>query len=281
MRLGVDIVLATWEGRIGASLFLLFLLVSIAGPALLGPAPMQVHYLPGGAVARLLSPHEFAPLGTDFYGRSVLAQLVLGARSAFIISIVSTLFMAIIGTNIGLIAAYFGGRVDSLLMRITDLAFAVPFLPFAVILVALLQPSLWNIILTISCLMWRTTARVIRSQVLTIKQHTFVKAARVAGASHARIIYLHIFPNVLPMALLYVAFGISWAVLSEASLSFLGFGDPDRMSWGQMLYFAYTSASIRTAWWWTVPPGACITLFVLSVFLIGRQFERHVNPRLA
>src|SRR6185437_1257270 len=92
MRLGVDIVLATWEGRIGASLFLLFLLVSIAGPALLGPAPMQVHYLPGGAVARLLSPHEFAPLGTDFYGRSVLAQLVLGARSAFIISIVSTLF---------------------------------------------------------------------------------------------------------------------------------------------------------------------------------------------
>ena len=166
-------------------------------------------------------------------------------------------------------------------MRVTDLAFAVPFLPFAVILVALLQPSLWNIILTISCLMWRTTARVIRSQVLSIKQQTFVKAARVAGASHARIIYLHIFPNVLPMALLYVAFGISWAVLSEASLSFLGFGDSNRMSWGQMLYFAYTSASIRTAWWWTVPPGVCITLFVLSVFLIGRQYERHVNPRLA
>jgi peptide/nickel transport system permease protein len=281
LRAGAGIVLGTWEGRFGSAVFLLFLIVSIVGPSLLGSEPMRIHYLPSGAVARLLSPHEFAPLGTDFYGRSVFAQLVLGARTAFIVSIVSTLFMAIIGTNVGLVAAYFGGRVDALLMRMTDLAFAVPFLPFAVILVALLQPSLWNIILTISCLMWRTTARVIRSQVLTIKQQTFVKAARVAGASHARIIYLHIFPNVLPMSLLYVAFGISWAVLSEASLSFLGFGDPDRMSWGQMLYFAYTSASIRTAWWWTVPPGVCITLFVLSVFLIGRQFERYVNPRLA
>ena len=281
MRSLLSIPFGTWEGRIGSAIFLLFLLISIIGPSLLPADPLQIHYLGSGRVARLLSPHEFAPLGTDFYGRDVFAQLVLGTRTAFIVSIVSTLFMAVIGTNVGLIAAYFGGRVDAFLMRITDLAFAVPFLPFAVILVALLQPSLWNIILTISCLMWRTTARVIRSQVLSIKQQTFVKAARVAGASHARIIYLHIFPNVLPMALLYVAFGISWAVLSEASLSFLGFGDSNRMSWGQMLYFAYTSASIRTAWWWTVPPGICITLFVLSVFLIGRQYERHVNPRLA
>lgn len=281
MRSLLSIPFGTWEGRIGSAIFLLFLLISIIGPSLLPADPLQIHYLGSGRVARLLSPHEFVPLGTDFYGRDVFAQLVLGTRTAFIVSIVSTLFMAVIGTNVGLIAAYFGGRVDAFLMRITDLAFAVPFLPFAVILVALLQPSLWNIILTISCLMWRTTARVIRSQVLSIKQQTFVKAARVAGASHARIIYLHIFPNVLPMALLYVAFGISWAVLSEASLSFLGFGDSNRMSWGQMLYFAYTSASIRTAWWWTVPPGICITLFVLSVFLIGRQYERHVNPRLA
>lgn len=271
----------TWEGRIGCALFGLFVLLAAVGPAFLSDDPMRVHYLPNGTVARLLTPAEFSPLGTDFYGREVFGQLVLGARTALIVSLLSTLIMAVVGTNIGLAAGYFGGRIDALLMRITDLAFSVPFLPFAVILVALLTPSLWNIVLTISCLMWRTTARVIRSQVLSIRQQTFVKAARVAGAGHARIIYLHIFPNVLPMTLLYVAFGISYAVLSEASLSFLGFGDPERMSWGQMLYFAYTSASIRTAWWWTVPPGACITLFVLSVFLIGRQFERYANPKLA
>jgi peptide/nickel transport system permease protein len=275
------VLLDTWEGRIGCAMFALFVIVAVVGPALLRGDPMQVHYLANGAVARLLTPTEFAPLGTDFYGRDVFGQLVLGARTALIVSLLSTLIMAVVGTNVGLAAGYFGGRIDALLMRITDLAFSVPFLPFAVILVALLSPSLWNIVLTISCLMWRTTARVIRSQVLGIRQQTFIKAAQVAGASHARIIYLHIFPNVLPMTLLYVAFGISYAVLSEASLSFLGFGDPNRMSWGQMLYFAYTSASIRTAWWWTVPPGACITLFVLSVFLVGRQFERYVNPKLA
>ncbi len=275
------LLLDTWEGRVGCALFVFFVLVSFVGPLFLGAEPMKVHYLQAGAVARLLTPAEFGPLGTDYYGRDVFAQIVLGARTALIVSLLSTAIMAIVGTNIGLAAGYFGGRVDSLLMRITDLAYSIPFLPFAVILVALLKPSLWNIILTISCLMWRSTARVIRSQVISVRQHAYVKAARVAGASHARIIDHHIVPNVLPMTLLYIAFGISYSVLSEASLAFLGFGDPERMSWGQMLYFAYTSASIRTAWWWTVPPGVCITLFVLSVFLIGRQFERYANPKLA
>lgn len=276
-----SLLLDTWEGRLGCLLFAFFVFIAVAGSLLVGIEPMRVHYLADGKVARLLTPVEFVPLGTDYYGRDVAAQLVIGARTALIVSLLSTLIMALVGTNIGLVAGYFGGRVDALLMRFTDLAYSVPFLPFAVILVALLSPSLWNIVLTISVLMWRTTARVIRSQVLSVRQQTFVKAARVAGASHARIIYHHIFPNVLPLALLYLAFGISYSVLSEASLAFLGFGDPERMSWGQMLYFAYTSASIRTAWWWTVPPGACITLFVLSVFLIGRQFERYVSPKLA
>jgi peptide/nickel transport system permease protein len=280
-RAASRLLLDTWEGRVGCLLFAFFVFIAVAGPLLVGSEPMRVHYLADGKVARLLTPVEFGPLGTDYYGRNVAAQLVIGARTALIVSLLSTLIMALVGTNIGLVAGYFGGRIDALLMRFTDLAYSVPFLPFAVILVALLKPSLWNIVLTISVLMWRTTARVIRSQVLSVRQQTFVKAARVAGASHARIIYLHIFPNVLPLALLYLAFGISSSVLSEASLAFLGFGDPERMSWGQMLYFAYTSASIRTAWWWTVPPGACITLFVLSVFLIGRQFERYASPKLA
>jgi len=170
--------------------------------------------------------------------------------------------------------------VDDVLMRLTDIVFGIPFLPFAVVLVALLRPSIWNIVLTISCLLWRTTARVIRSQVLSLRERPFVRAARVAGASDLRIMYVHLLPNVMPMSLLYVAFGVAWAVLAEASLSFLGFGDPRMVSWGQMLYAAYISGSIRHAWWSVVPPGLCITLFTASVFLIGREYERVVNPRL-
>jgi len=135
-------------------------------------------------------------------------------------------------------------------------------------------------ILTISLLMWRTTARVIRSQVLSVRERGFVKAAKIAGASDLRIIYVHIFPNVLPMTLLYVAFDIAWAVLAEASISFLGFGDPNQVSWGQMLYLAYVSGSIRQAWWWTIPPGLGLSLFVIAVFLVGRQYEKLASPRL-
>jgi peptide/nickel transport system permease protein len=102
----------------------------------------------------------------------------------------------------------------------------------------------------------------------------------VAGASHARIIYLHILPNVLPIALLYMALGVAYAVLAEASLSFLGFGDPNTVSWGTMLYDTYLTGSISRAWWWTLPPGICITLFVMSVFLIARDLEHAVDPRL-
>ena len=165
-------------------------------------------------------------------------------------------------------------------MRVTDLAFGIPFLPFAVVLVALLRPSLSNTIIAISVLMWRTSARVIRSQVLVIRERGFIKAARITGASDLRILYVHILPNVLPMILLYLAFDVAYAVLAEASISFLGFGDPNTVSWGQMLYLAYVSGSIRQAWWWTIPPGLAISLFVIAVFLLGREYERLANPRL-
>lgn len=276
----LSLILRSPGGLCGTAILLFFVAVAALGPWITFGDHMEVHYLADGSVARLLTPAQHGPLGTDYYGRDIYTQLVLGTRTALLVSIVSTMFMAIVGTNIGLFAAYYGGRIESVLMRITDLAFSVPFLPFAIILVVLLEPSLWNIIITISCLMWRTTARVIRAQSLSVKQRTYVKAAKVAGASDLRIIFVHIFPNVLPLSLLYVAFGISWAVLSEASLSFLGFGDPKTVSWGQMLYNAYISGSIRTAWWWTIPPGLCLTLFVIAVFLVGRELERYINPKL-
>ena len=124
------------------------------------------------------------------------------------------------------------------------------------------------------------TSRVIRSQVLTIKERPFINSARVAGASNFRIIYLHITPNVMPMTFLYVAFAIGWAVLAEASISFLGFGDPDSISWGQILHQVFANNAFREDWWWYVPPGVCIMLFVMSAFWVGRAYEKVINPRL-
>jgi len=170
--------------------------------------------------------------------------------------------------------------VDDFLMRLTDVAYGVPFIPFAIVLVTLLGVGTTNIILAITSLMWRTSARVIRSQVLSLKERPFVSAAKVAGAGHFRLLYIHIAPNVFPLALLYMAFGVAWGILAEASLGFLGLGDPEAVSWGQMLFFAFRAGAIRIAWWWVVPPGLSIILVVASCYLVGRTFEVLTNPKL-
>jgi peptide/nickel transport system permease protein len=269
------------SGKVGAVLFLAFAALAIAAPLLAPYDPLAVNYLAGNKLARLQPPDAQFLLGTTYYGGDVLSQLLIGARVSLVVGLLSAFTIVFVGTNIGLVAGYYGGRVDAVLMRLTDVAFGIPFLPFAVLLVALLRPSIWNIIFAISCLLWRSAARVIRAQVLSLKQRAFIRAALIAGASSWRIIYLHIFPNVLPMALLYVALGVAYAVLAEASLSFLGFGDPNMISWGTMLYDTYLTGSVSRAWWWALPPGLCITLFVISVFLMARDWERVVNPRLA
>jgi peptide/nickel transport system permease protein len=137
-----------------------------------------------------------------------------------------------------------------------------------------------NIVVVISLFLWRTTARVIRSQVLALKERPFILAARAAGASDLWIIWFQILPNVLPFSFLYASFGIAWAVLMEANLSFLGFGDPRVTSWGQILKVAFQAGVMRRAWWWVLPPGIALSLLVLSTFLVSRSYEEAVNPRL-
>lgn len=145
---------------------------------------------------------------------------------SLVVGLVSAVIIVFIGTNVGLIAGHFGGRIEALLMRLTDIAFGIPFFPFTVLLVALLRPSRWNIIITIPILLWRSVARVVRAQVLSLEERAFVRAARVAGASDLRIMYVHMLPNIRPMVLLHVAMGVSCAVLAEASLSFLASTTP-------------------------------------------------------
>lgn len=220
-------------------------------------------------------------LGTTSEGYDIFSQLIYGSRIALLVGLLSALFTAGIGTAVGLIAGYYGGYVDDVLMRIVDFLYGLPLLPSVILLVALLGPSIWNLLLAIALLQWRSTARVIRSQVLSLRTRPFVKAARVAGASDRHIIIRHLAPNVMPLAFLYGAFAIAWAILTEAGVSFLGMGDPNHISWGVMLESAKSYQALpEGAWWWFIPPGICISLVVISGFLIGRGYEQIVNPEL-
>ncbi|MCC7347212.1 MAG: ABC transporter permease [Variibacter sp.] len=259
---------------------LFFTVLAVAGTTLAPHDPIESLYRDNGSLARLEPPSREFWLGTTNLGQDVLSQVIAGTRIPITVGVISAVFVVFIGTNVGLIAGYYGRHVDDVLMRVTDVAYGIPFIPFAIVLISITGIGITNIILAITLLLWRTSARVVRSQVLSLKERPFVLAARLAGASNFRILYRYIAPHVMPLALLYMAFGVAWGILAEASLGFLGFGDPERISWGQMLYYAFRSGSIRIAWWWTVPPGLAIVLTVASFYLIGRTFEVVANPRL-
>jgi len=231
-------------------------------------------------VTRLAPPSREHWFGTDHLGRDLYSQNVHGSRIALLVGFLGAALVVLIGTNVGLIAGYYRGRTETILMRTVDVMYGIPFEPFALILVLLFQPSLLIVILAVSLLTWRTVARLIRSQVLSLRERPFVKAARVAGASDLRIMYLHIFPNVMPLVFLELAIIVGVSIIAEATLSFLGLGPPHSISWGGILHDARLSGAWRTAWWWNLPPGILIMTTVLSVFFISRSLEVVANPRL-
>ncbi len=280
LREHFEILMKDRLGMIGMVILVSLVLIAIFAPYIAPYDPMESQYRPDGSFARMDPPSREFIFGTTRMGHDVFSQVVIGSRVALIVGIVSAIASTLIGVNVGLISGYYGGRIDNFLMRLTDIVYGVPFLPFVIILVAILGPSLGNTLLAIILISWRTTARVIRSQVLTLKQRVFIEAAKVSGAGNLRIIYRHIMPNIVPMALVYTAMNLSTAILTEASVSFLGYGDPLLVSWGKTLQMAYVAQAIYDAWWWVVPPGLAITLLVLSGFFISRAYEEIANPRL-
>ena len=265
-----------------------FVLIAIFAPFIATHQPLQRQYqgeagiiIDKWAEPSILGADSGYLLGTTAEGFDIFSQLVYGTRAALLVGLIAAVFTAGIGTLVGLVAGYYGGRVDDALMRIVDFLYGMPLLPTVIVLVAVLGPNLWNIILALIILQWRSTARVIRSQSLSLRERPFVKAAEVAGAGVWHIISRHLAPNVLPMTFLYGSFGIAWAILAEAGVSFIGLGDPNTVSWGTMLQAsrAYSALSFG-AWWWFVPPGICIGLLVISGFLIGRGYESITNPKL-
>lgn len=266
---------------VGVLVYLLFFLVAALADVIAPYDPTRILFLPNGMLAADLSPSADHLLGTTSLGRDIFSQLVYGTRSALLVGLVAAFFVVAIGTLVGLVAGYAGGLVDTILMRITDIAFGIPFLPFVIVLAAFLEPSIWNVVLAMSLVLWRDTARVIRSQVLTVKHRAFVEAARVTGSSTSRILFVHIAPNVLPIAMLYGSIAVGWAILTEASISFLGFGDASQISWGYMLQDAYVSQALsRGAWHWFVPPGLAIVAIVVAGFFISRGYEEILFPKL-
>ncbi len=220
-------------------------------------------------------------LGTDDAGKDVLSNFIFGARVSLTVGFFASFISIVIGGFIGLVAGFYGGRVENLLMRLTYIMLVIPDLPLAVVLVALTRPSLLNIIFVIGILGWTGTARLVRSQTLSVKERKFVLRARAIGAGNLYIIRRHVLPLVLPLMVANTVLVISLAILNESTLSFLGLSDPTTLSWGQMLNFAFTRGGMSAgAWWALVTPGFGIVWVVLGCTLLGHGLEQILNPRL-
>jgi peptide/nickel transport system permease protein len=220
-------------------------------------------------------------LGTDDAAKDVLSNFIFGSRVSLTVGFFASFISIFIGGTIGIIAGFYGGRVENLLMRFTDIMLVIPDLPLAVVLVALTKPSLFNIIFVIGILGWTGTARLVRSQTLSVKERKFVLRAKAIGAGQFYIIRRHLLPLVLPLMVANTVLVISLAILNESTLSFLGLSDPTTLSWGQMLNFAFTRGAMSAgAWWALVPPGFGIVWVVLGCTLLGQGMEQILNPRL-
>ena len=208
-------------------------------------------------------------------------MLIWGSRISLLVGLLATAISMVIGTVIGLVSGFFEGWTARLLYRLTEWFLVIPFLPLAIILAVVLGRSLLNIAIVIGVTSWPATALLIRSQTLTIKERPYLERARVLGAGRWHQMTRHVLPNVMPMVFANTTLTVAVAILSETTLSFLGLGDPTRVSWGSMLEAAFGVGAMTTgSWWFIVPPGICVVLVVLSFTLIGQALEEVFNPRL-
>jgi peptide/nickel transport system permease protein len=265
-------------GIVGTVMLLLVVFVAVFAPLL---APYDPHERVEVNLDDILAPPDAQHLlGRDDAGKDVLSQLIYGARISLIVGFTASLLSMLIGTTVGLMAGYYGGQIGNLLMRLVDFLMVIPNLPLMLVITAIWGRGLWKVILMIGFWGWTYTARLVRSQVLSIKERQYVLCARSIGASSPRIITRHIFPQVLSLIIAQAVLDISASIVTEASLSFLGLGDPTLISWGMMLNFAFDRAVSRQAWWFLLPPGFAIVWVSLGLILVGKALEEIFNPRL-
>ena len=259
---------------IGLVILALVIVTAIAAPFLFPQSPWKMVQRP------FLPPFtdDALWLGTDALGRDVLSGLAHGAYVSLLVGLVSTIVALAIGVPVGALAGYFVGRTDDILMRFTEFFQTIPSFALAIVLLAIFQPSLTYVIIAIAIVSWPPVARLVRGEVLSLRTREFVEAATLQGLGSGQIILRHVLPNALPSIIVLASLMVAQAILLESSLSFLGLGDPNIMSWGYMIGAARTV--IRTAWWLSFLPGMAILLTVLALNLIGEGLNDALNPRL-
>ena len=263
-------------GTLGFSLLLFFIVIALIAEYL---APYgEWERLVGKPFEPPSSEHIF---GTDELGRDLFSLVIYGTRISLIVGITAALLSSIIGGFVGIVSGYIGGKIDDVLMRITDAFLVMPGIVLMIILAAILGPSFINIIIVIAIVTWPPIARIIRSQTLAVKEYTYVEAARAVGGGSFHIMFKHVLPNVMPLIFTNMILQVSNAILAEAALSFLGLGDPHHTSWGMILHYAEVSGALAAGmWWYIIPPGICILMLALSFVFIGYALDEILNPRL-
>ncbi|WP_338115232.1 oligopeptide ABC transporter permease [Oceanirhabdus seepicola] len=219
-------------------------------------------------------------LGTDEIGRDVFTRLIYGGRVSLGVGIFATLIQVFIGTVLGALAGYYGGIVDSVIMRIVDVIMCFPFFMIAVTIAAVIGPSVWNLIIIIAMLSWTSIARIVRAEVLALKEREFIEASRALGMNNYEVILKHILPNILSPILVSATLSIANSILTESALSFLGMGvRPPQPSWGNMLTAAQSMNTLKYEWWLWIPPGLMIFLTVLSINFLGDGLRDALDPK--
>jgi peptide/nickel transport system permease protein len=275
---------ATWLG--GFPVIPTFILLAIALVAVFADQLAPHNPEIGSLVARFKPPFWQTGgtakylLGTDQLGRDVLSRLIFGARVSMVVGITAVLFAGALGTALGIVSGYLGGWVDQVIMRITDTWLALPALTFAIFLAAIVGPSMWNIVFILGLTYWTRYARVVRGEVLSLREREFVRLAIVAGCSKWTIMLRHILPNVVNSAVVLASLMLGVVIITEATLSFLGVGvPPPQPAWGLMLSDGKQGLMVGY-WWLTVLPGCCIMLMVLSANLLGDWLRVKLDPQL-
>jgi peptide/nickel transport system permease protein len=253
--------------------------LALAAPLFIHPNDLDVINAPG---APLSPPSAQFPLGTDYAGRSILTLLVWGTRPSLAIGVIATVLTMIVGSVIGLLAGHYGGASSRVLMAVTDWFIALPALPLAIALAAVLGQGDASITIAIAVTSWPGTARLIRAQTLAVEARPFIERAKALGARDGQLMARQVLPNVAPFILVSGTLTIAGAILSETTLTFLGLGNPTDVSWGSMINQAFNQGAVSSgAWWYILPPGVAILIVVLGFTLVGRAVENILNPRMA
>jgi peptide/nickel transport system permease protein len=267
------------QGVAGLFILAFFVLLAVFGPLLVDQQQLD----PATATGPILHPPTVGyPLGTDNFGRSVLDLVIAGARVSLLVGFAATLGAMIIGASVGITAGYFGGtKVDTVLNAVTNWFLVLPWIVLAIVLASILGPTLLNIIIVIAITSWAGTARLVRSQALTVRERPYVERARALGSGHWHLVTRHILPNVFPVLFANAILTVALSILSETTLSILGLGDPGSVSWGQTIEAAFTHGAMTAGyWWWLIPPGVAIVMVTLSFTMCGYALDEILNPRL-